>query len=230
MGIFSLFRQRRSWRWHYDQGMACGQAGRLSEAVVHFQKAAALAPDEPNPHYQLGYTYFLMKDFARALVELERTQTLSPGFFVVETEIDLCRRMLDESLSLPALSVLHAIRRRFDDGQRGHPETLALSRQAVEMATDCPLSHFYLGKVLLESDRTASTTALRRCLELRPDNTTAIDARLHLGVNLEVAGRHDEALEMWRSILHDFPGHPQLAMVKLFMTSRGLSPSAKEGG
>lgn len=64
-----------------------------------------------------------------------------------------------------------------------------LARQAVEIAPHCALGHFYLGKALLGTDKAAVEAALRRCLELEPDETTAIDAKKHLDFLRQLADR-----------------------------------------
>ncbi|MEN6625196.1 MAG: tetratricopeptide repeat protein [Candidatus Sumerlaeia bacterium] len=229
MGIFDFFRKPRTWNWHYDRGMACGSGGKFDAALEHFKKAAEMAPGEPGPPYQLGYTYFLLKDFAKALPEFEKTQALTPGYFTVETDIDLCRRMLDGRLSLPALSILHQLLVASDSNQLGSPKSLTLAKQAVELAPDCPLAHFLFAKAVFATDPAESINAMQRCLEFGPDNTTAIQARLMIGTHLYSAGHPDQAFEMWRSILRDYSYHPLMALVNFHLNQYGKATPGQAG-
>ena len=51
---------KRTWKEHFDLGMAAGGASDIEGAVTHFREAVRLAPLEPYPHYELGYSLFLL--------------------------------------------------------------------------------------------------------------------------------------------------------------------------
>ena len=71
------FKKRTEWKEHFDRGMAAGGAGDLRGALTHFRKAVRLAPLEPYPRYELGFTFFLLGEFEPALNELRATNELA---------------------------------------------------------------------------------------------------------------------------------------------------------
>lgn len=204
-----------TWRAAFDRGMACGGASDFARAEACFREAVSLAPEEPYPHYELGYTLFLLGRYAEALDEFRRTDALSRGFFLVQTEAYLCERVISGSVGPAALSVLRHLQHLTDSGAAQGEEAVAAAEHAVALAPDCALAHFYLGKALLGPSRAAAEQSLRRCLELGPDDTTAIDARFHLGVLRQEAGEEDEARRVWREIVADYPGNPHTRFAEL---------------
>src|SRR5438876_768621 len=64
------------WKEAFERGMAAGGAGDLVAAERAFRDAVALAPDEPYPHYELGYTLSLAGRFTDALAALRTTASL----------------------------------------------------------------------------------------------------------------------------------------------------------
>ena len=83
------FKKRASWEDHFRRGMSRGTAGDPPNAAKSFRQATRLAPEEPYPHYELGYTLSLLGRYEDALEELRTTNELAPGFFVVQMEIYL---------------------------------------------------------------------------------------------------------------------------------------------
>ena len=64
------------WSEPFKEGMRRGTASDFSGAEASFREALRLGPDEPNPHYELGYTLALVGRFEDALEEFRRTQEL----------------------------------------------------------------------------------------------------------------------------------------------------------
>ncbi len=62
--MFSFFRKSKTWKQHFDEGMAYGQASDFAKAEASFRGAIRLAPTEPYPHYELGYTLSLSRGIA----------------------------------------------------------------------------------------------------------------------------------------------------------------------
>lgn len=61
---------------HLTQGDAALRSGSFSRALSKYRHAAALAPDLPQPHQQLGYTFLLMGRFEEAGEEWKTTLQL----------------------------------------------------------------------------------------------------------------------------------------------------------
>lgn len=214
------FLRKRSWRKHFDRGMSAGGNGDLRGACGHFKTATELAPDEPYPHYELGYTLFLLGQHAEALRELKRTNELSPGFYAVQMEIYLCEGLLSGLLNEQNLSLLRKLQQLTDTGQSHSEEAISLSKQVIEAAPELALGHYYLGKALFESNRIQSEHALKRCLELGPDDTTTVDALTHIGLHREADGDLETAKRIWADVMNRYPDLPHTRMTELVATSR----------
>jgi tetratricopeptide (TPR) repeat protein len=196
------------WREPFERGMQAGGAGDLAAAERAFRDACALAPDEPYPHYELGYTLALLGRFADALPALRRTQELQRGFFLVDTELYLCEQVVARAIDRDTLVALRKLIAFTDRGEAGTLAAEQLARAVVARAPGCALGHFFLGKAVLQRLPDEARVALERCVALGADDTTAINARFHLGVLRHQAGAVDEARAIWRQIAADFTGHP----------------------
>jgi Flp pilus assembly protein TadD len=209
-----LFRKDKTWQEHFEEGMAYGAASDFSGAEASFREAVRLAPDEPYPRYELGYTLALVGRHEEALEEFRRTEELSRGFFVVETEIFLCEQLLSGSIDLEILEMLRRLQRLADGGKEQSEEAVVWSRKVIESAPECALGHFYFGKAMFERGPQAAEESLRRCLEMHPDDTTAINAKWHVGALRWQAGQEDEARRIWREIASDYRGHPNVVFAE----------------
>jgi Flp pilus assembly protein TadD len=62
-------------------GMALAQRQLYTDSIEPFRKAATLDPDNFEPHYNLGLTYFHLKDYSAARGPLETAVGLRPEYF-----------------------------------------------------------------------------------------------------------------------------------------------------
>ncbi len=206
----------KRWRRHFDEGMSKGAAARYPEAQASFRRAIALAPHEPYPHYELGYTLTLLGRYDEAMAEFARTEELRRGFFLVQTEIYLCRQVLDGLLDGESVDAVRMLQRLTDMGSGRSERAVELARLVIERASECALGHYFLGKAGFESSAQAMES-LRRCLELEPDDTTAIDARGHIGLLLRDEGKVEEARAEWQRIVDDYPDNPHIGLVRMMV-------------
>jgi Flp pilus assembly protein TadD len=163
--------------------MQRGAAADFAGAEASFHEAVRLAPDEPYPHYELGYTLSLVGRYE-----------LAGPFLLVETEIWVCEQVLNRSLDADVIGTLRELQWMVDAGGEQSEEAVALSKKVIDGAPDCALGHFHYGKAIIERDQAAAEQALRRCIELNPDDTTAINAKSHVAILCRQTGR-DERLE-----------------------------------
>ena len=211
------FKKGQSWKEHFDRGMAAGAIGDIPGALPHFREAVRLAPAEPYPHYELGYTLFLLGQCEAALVELRLTNELSEGFFLVQTEIYMCEAVLSGILDLDGVVAWRKIQQLTDSGQAQSDEALSLSRDLIRCAPTCALGHYHLGKALVTTDSKASEEALLQCLRLSPDDTTAIDALTHLGILKREAGDSAAARAIWSDVVTRYMNNPHTKIVEAFV-------------
>jgi TolA-binding protein len=208
-------RAMATWEQAFERGMQAGEDGDFAIAEQAFREAIALAPNEPYPHYELGYTLALAGKLREALVELRRTEQLHRGFFLVETEIYLCEKMIAGAFDGETFAALRQLMWRTDTGQHTTLETEQLARAVVERSPECALAHFFLGKAIFERLPDEGKAALERCIELYPDDTTLINARFHLGVLRQQAGAAAEARAIWQRIARDFADHPHAQLARM---------------
>ena len=119
--------QRPAWTYPFEEGTRRGAASDFSGAETAFREAARLAPDEPYPHYELGYTLELAGRYEEALAEFRRTYELAGVFFLVETEIWLCEQVLDGSLDVAVVGMLREMQCMVDAGDAHSDDAVALS-------------------------------------------------------------------------------------------------------
>ena len=64
--------------YHRDRGEICRRIGRLDDAVREARRSVALAPDEPEGHYNLGLALADQEDASAALASYEQAVSLNP--------------------------------------------------------------------------------------------------------------------------------------------------------
>jgi tetratricopeptide (TPR) repeat protein len=223
-----LVSEKEPWKHHFERGMAYAGAGDTHRAAESFREAIALAPGEPHPHYELGYTLFREGQYEQALEELRKTDDLSPGFFAVQTEIYICERIIAGKISAGALEVLRALEQLNDLGLAQSEDAVALSRRAIKLAPSCALGYFHLGKAVLHTHPQIAEKSLQHCLNLRPDDTTAINVKLHQGLLLQASGDLEGACGIWRSVIRDYERNPHARMCQVLVSQHCASSEDDE--
>ena len=89
--------------------MQSGAVADFAGAEASFHEAVRLAPDEPYPHYELGYTLSLVGRYEEALEEFRRAYELAGPFLLVETEIWLCEHVRNRSLDADVMGTLREL-------------------------------------------------------------------------------------------------------------------------
>jgi len=209
--------EKEPWKQHFEEGMAYGNAGDTRRAAESFRLAIALAPDEPYPHYELGHVLFIEGQYEEALQELRAANDLSPGFFMVQTEIYICEGIIAGKIDTAALEVLHMLQRLTDIGSAQSEDAVILSRRAIELAPSCALGYFHLGKALLHSNPPIAEKSLKHCLSLRPDDTTAINAKLHIGLLYQANDDLEGACRIWQSVVDEYVENPHARMCEVLL-------------
>ena len=213
--MFNFLRKSRTWKQFFDEGMAYGAASDFEKAEECFRRATKIAPKEPYPHYELGHTLTLLGRYKEALEEFETPDRLSCGFFLVQTEAYLCKQLLSGGISEEVLAGFRFLQRLLDTKAPHGDQLFAAAQQIVERAPTCALGYFHLGKCLMERDPVAAEEALQKCIRLGPDDTTAINAKFHLGILKRDAGEPEIARRIWTGILENYPGNPHTKFAEM---------------
>ena len=128
----------------------------------------------------------------------------------------MCEMVLSGLLDYECIAALRQIQRLTDTGGAQSQEAMALSREIIARAPTCALGHYYLGKALFTADPKASEHALRHCLELHPDDTTAIDALAHIGSHRRAAGDAEGARTIWSGVVAKYKNNPHIKPTEVF--------------
>jgi hypothetical protein len=180
-----------------------------------FAKLFGSRPEEPYPHYELGYTLALVGRYEESVEELNQTQQLRRAFFTVETEIWMCEQVVSGSVDAPVLELLRSQQRLVDAGEEQGADAVALGRQVTEEAPECALAPL----PLRQGDVPARS---RGCRGSAPPLHRAEAGRYNdhqregsSSVLCQQDGRDGEARSIREGILAEYPEHAQTVFVTL---------------
>ncbi len=149
-------------------GAVFKQMGRIADALLPMQKAAALSPDDVEAHYNLGVTFQEMGRLDEAEACYRRALQINPNYTDAHSNL---------GVTLQELGRL--------------AEAEACYRQALQIEPDYTKAHGNLGNLLKDMGRLDEAEAsLRRALEIKPDYA---EAHINLGNILKDVGCLDEA-------------------------------------
>jgi len=211
----------KKWKKQFDKGRKAGSRGDLESAASHFTRASKIAPDEPYPHYELGYTLSKLGQYTEALGEFEQTEKLARGFFIVQTEILIHQAMLKKSIDEHLVGKLREIQKIADTQGAQNPQIITLADEVIDEAPEFPLGHYYLGQALFPGERERSENAFKKCMDLSPDETTSIYALNFIALFRELAGDIETARKIWIDLLARYDGNPHTEMIKMTLMQRG---------
>jgi Flp pilus assembly protein TadD len=167
----------------FDKGVAADKNRRLDEAIHHYERSIALAPDFYPAHNNLGSGYLSKADFADAEKQFREVLRLNQN----------------DSQAYFNLANVFTLTRRFDDAEK-------VLQQGLQKQPDSAFGHFLQGSLYARQGRAdAAEAALKRCLEL-----DRLMSKAHLAlVNLYLQEqRKGDAIEELRTFLKDSPGDP----------------------
>ena len=67
---------------------------RYEEAEKEYREVIRINPDDAEAHYNLGFLYYVQKDYNKALQEFEIALKLSPNNQDIQYKIKLLRQMI----------------------------------------------------------------------------------------------------------------------------------------
>jgi Flp pilus assembly protein TadD len=160
----------------------------FAAALDPLQKYIAQRPDEPYPHFQLGYAYAGLKRLEDAKAEFSRALALDPKMAAAYQNLGLV--LIDSDPGAAAEAFRHAAelqptesKPRFLEGfsfehAGKFPEAIEQYRAALALSPKDYEAHFALGRVLLRSnDAAGAEEQFRAAIASRGDSAPA-----HLGV------------------------------------------------
>jgi Flp pilus assembly protein TadD len=174
----------------FKKGQEADTAGKLDEAIRHYEKAVTIAPDYYFAHNNLGSDYLSKSDFSSARKEFQRVvelnQSDAAAYFNLSNVCMLSGQLPDAKQYL-------------DEGMRRQP--------------DSALGQFLLGSLNLQLKKfSEAESALRRAMQLDP---FMAQARLQLVNLLLKEGRKPDAASLLRDFIATFPENAFTAQAKL---------------
>ena len=155
--------------------------GRSSEALAAMRKVAALAPQKPETHFNLGLTLSEMGELAEAECSYRRATEIKPDY--AEAHNNLGRTLQEMG--------------RAEDAE-------ACFRRALDIKPEDVLANDNLGRVLQQIGRPEEAEAsFRHALQIDPNH---VDSLLNLGNVLSDLGQAGEAEASYRRALQIRPG------------------------
>ena len=145
-----------AWVAHADLGFVLAQAGKLEEAIDHFERALRLKPDDAHTCYNLGVVWGQAGRVDKAIAYYEQAVRLQPDY--AEAHYNL-------GIALKGLG-------RWDDA-------VAQYQEALRYKPGLPEAHYYLANVLgMQGRFVEATLHYQRTVELADEqgNTALADA------------------------------------------------------
>jgi tetratricopeptide (TPR) repeat protein len=191
-------------------GTALHEAGRLEEAVTHYQKAVALQPDYAPAYNNLGVTLRAQGRVDAAIAAYERGLQLDEAYpdlhynlanaLLAQNRADEAAAHLKTSLAgEPASAATHNNLGTALAARGQYEQAVAEFRAAIALEPTSVLAHRNLGNALASMGRGGDAmAALERAVTLAP---TDAEANYDLGSLLLEAGRFPDAVARFRAAL-----------------------------
>jgi tetratricopeptide (TPR) repeat protein len=143
---------------HILMGEALDGLSRTPEAIIEFQAAAKVAPQEPDVNFGLGYLQWKSNHFEEAKTSLQNELAADPNHAQALAYLgDIAMKENNFDQALPLLE--KAVRQRNDlrlayvdlgavlMQQKRYPEALAALQRAIKLDATQPDAHFRLGRL-----------------------------------------------------------------------------------
>ena len=167
---------------HNDLGEVFAQAGRLDEAIAHFQEAVEIKPDHASAHNNLGHALVREGKLNEAMGHFQTALEIQPNF--ADAYYNLGVALMQEG--------------RVD-------EAMAHYQKAMEIQPDLVEAHNNLGNALIRKGRVDEAIAqYQKALEIQPGY---VEAYNNLGNVLLQKGQVDEAAAQYQKALAIQPNY-----------------------
>jgi tetratricopeptide (TPR) repeat protein len=202
----------------YAEAMEHQRAGRADAALLCFQKAAAMAPQFPQAHYNLGVAFGQAGRNDDALKSFQKAASLAPGFAEAHANLGtalLEAGRLEEAVTTlvkaaklaPRIAAVHNSLGAALKQQGRLKEAAQAYRAALALAPAYPEALCNLAAVLCDMGALDEATALcRSAIERAPSLAKAHNI---MGVILKDQDRLDEAAECFKTAIALAPREPE---------------------
>jgi tetratricopeptide (TPR) repeat protein len=203
-------------RAHNNLGVALKSAGRVDEAIKHYNEALRATADDEKTLNNLGISFQALGRYDEAIDYFERALKVKPRYvdtyynlgWIFELQgkfdkaIDYYRRSLQMN---PGHPKAHNNLGKLLNQQGKINEAMEHFRMALELKPAYADAHYNIGCLLQSQGRVEEAIShYYEALRLAPDDA---DAHTNLGVALAATGRFDEAVEHYKQALKIDPNH-----------------------
>ncbi|MGO9244092.1 MAG: tetratricopeptide repeat protein [Verrucomicrobiia bacterium] len=223
---------------HLNLGNVLLQAGRLQEAIAHYEQALRINPDLADTHNNLGTALGQTGKIEEAIAHYEQALQIDPDLADAHVNLgvalakvgkpDDAIRHYQEALRLrPDWAEAHINLGNALLTQGKGRDAMAHYEAALRLKPDSAEAHINLGNALLTQGKGRDAIAhYEEALRLKPDSAEAHD---NLGIALAQAGRLPEAMKHWEQALKlkpdDVEAHMNLGNA---LQGQGRTPEAIE--
>ncbi|MGP8021123.1 MAG: tetratricopeptide repeat protein, partial [Limisphaerales bacterium] len=200
---------------HNKLGNAFLKQGRMEEAMVHYQQALAISPDEET-YDNLGYVYLQQGKTGDATVQFQKALEINPNY--TEAYYNLGNALLQQGNVEEAVACYQkALKINPDDAkvynnlgsifrQQGRPEeAIAQVQKALEINPNYAEVHNNLGVVFTQQGRREEAISqFQKALTIEPDYA---EAHYNLGNALFQQGNVEEAIAQFQKALEIKPDY-----------------------
>ena len=168
---------------HYGLGQVALAQRSYTEAVEHFERALALAPEANRIHYALAMAYRGLQNPEKAKLHLAQQGTV--GVRVADPLMDRLQRLVQGAR-------VHLVRGKIALEAKRYEEAAAEFRKAIAAEPDSVPAHVNLGAALTQlSDLKGAAEQFEKALLIDPNN---LNAHYNLAVLLANDKHHQQAI------------------------------------
>jgi arylsulfatase A-like enzyme/Flp pilus assembly protein TadD len=202
---------------HLNLGMVLASLKRFDEALVYYDKAVEMVPEQVSAHLHRGTTLRLLGRYEEAVASVNEALRLDPALIAAHTQLAMVRYQMgqkDEAIAglesaiaeLPGEPMLYYRRAQMAADAGDLKEAGEWLARVVQLRSESAAAWQMLGaNHRRQGELLKAVEYLRKAVELKPDYPRAL---IPLGMSLEGLGRNDEAIEIYRRVLELAPNSP----------------------
>jgi tetratricopeptide (TPR) repeat protein len=168
---------------HYGLGQVALSRRSYAEAVEHFEKALALAPEANRIHYALAMAYRGLQNSEKTKFHLAKQGSVG---------VRVADPLMDKLQSLVAGARVYLVRGKIALEAKRYEEAAAEFRKALAASPDSVPAHINLGAALTQlGDQKGAADEFRKALVIDPNN---LNAHYNLAVLMANEKQHQQAI------------------------------------
>jgi Flp pilus assembly protein TadD len=175
-------------------GVGYHKLGKYDSAKIYYEQAIAADQNHYQAYNNLGYTYFVEKNYHKAQENFEKALAINPYFEQASLNNKTCNKIIDGELTFKALELFEkaAAEDSLQIKLTYYKNAVTLDPSYVEAFNNMGVAFYYMGNV------DSSIIYLNKAIEVRPDYP---EANNNLGFILSQLGLDDKAVPLYLTAL-----------------------------